>query len=376
MMSDAVNNESLRLPDLEALVDSLPSATMVTDRSGRIVIANTLLSSTLGLDCDRTLAGAAMWQVLPEGLREAVAAMQREVLIYGNDVHRDIEVRLSSGHARKLFAVHVSPVTGKADQPQFFSLVLHEASEKQEIAELKKLDHLKSNFMALVSHELRTPLTSIRGAIHLLADSTEPQADPQRSLIDIIQGNTDRLIRLVNNLLEIAAIDNGTFIVSKAPTSVGPLIAQAIVRSQVAANNKFINLRYLGDDTMADIDPERFIQFITYLVDNAIKFTPTGGQITVVTTQDHDGSLLVTVTDTGCGVPIQARERIFDRFFQVEDPMTRCCEGAGVGLYLARHIVLGHEGSIWVDSSKSGGSVFHAVFPAVRRSGFPSVSYL
>src|SRR5687767_9344239 len=145
-MSDAVNYESGRLPELEALTDALPNGLMVIDRQGKVVLANTLLSKILGASPDDPLEGKQMWQALPAGLREVVAAMQREVLIYGAEAHRDLDMALPHG-AQKLLDLQLSPVSGKTGQPEFFSLSVSEAAERQEIAELKKLDLIKSNFL-------------------------------------------------------------------------------------------------------------------------------------------------------------------------------------------------------------------------------------
>lgn len=361
-MSDAVNDQSSRILEFEALADALPTGLLVVNRQGTITLANTLVSTLLGISTDQRLDGQGMWQVLPVGLRELVASMQREVLIYGAEARRDFEVICADG-SRRLLGVYLAPIAGRNEQPDHFCLSLTEAADRQEVAELKKMDQLKCNFLAMISHELRTPLTSIRGAVHLLSENSVAATDQGKALVGIIQSNSERLIRLVNNLLEMVAIDNDTFVVNRSTAAIKPLVEQAIFRSEAAAKAKFLTLEYTGEDCSTDIDPERFVQFITYLVDNAIKFTPHGGSISVNATCNTEGALTVVVSDTGCGVPAYAREKIFDRFYQVEDPMTRCTGGAGVGLYLARYIVLRHGGRMWVDSNTCGGSDFHALFP-------------
>ncbi len=370
-MCDAVNNEPGRLPDLEALTDALPTAVMVVDRQGKIVLANTLVSRLLGIPTDQRLDGKHMWQALPLGVREVVAAMQREVLIYGAEVRRDVEFTPVDGGVQKLLDVQLAPVAGRGEEPEFFSLSFSEAVDRQEIAELKKLDVLKSNFLAMISHELRTPLTSIRGAVHLLADESRASTDPNKALVNIIQGNSERLIRLVNNLLEMVAIDNNTFMVSRSRLEIAPLVNQAVEKCQAAAKAKFLKLESdLDAGTIGDVDPERFVQLVGYLIDNAIKYTPHGGQIVVRASVGTGGTLNLLVSDTGSGVPAFAREKIFDRFYQVEDPMTRCCGGAGVGLYLARHIAESHGGKLWMEANPAGGSDFRAIFPAMARVPF------
>lgn len=365
-MTDADNHDGL-IPDLVSLADALPHAMLVVNRQGTICLSNTLVASMLGMPGDHRVDGQPLWQALPPGLREMVVAMQREVLIYGIDAKREFELILPNSEF-KLLDVHLAPVNGHGGQPEQFCLVLADATARLEVVELKKLDQLKSNFLAMISHELRTPLTSIRGAVHLLSGNQATAVDQGAALIDIIQGNSERLIRLVNNLLEMVAIDNETFMVSRSVNPVKPLIQQAVARCAPAAATKFITIDAAGVDCTANIDAERFVQFVFYLVDNAVKFTPHGGQITVEATSSPDGSVEVSVGDTGPGIPAYAREKVFDRFYQVEDPMTRCTGGTGVGLYLAKHIVQAHGGSIWVQPSTEGGSVFLARFPVASPS--------
>lgn len=361
-MNDAVNESAKILPSLCAVVDALPAATLIINRQGVIVVANTVANKTLGIAADSTLEGKGMWQVLPVGLRETVAAMQREVLIYAADARRDFELILTNEEPR-LLDVHLAPVSSNGGPPESFCLVLHDASHRQEVAELKKLDLIKSNFLAMISHELRTPLTSIRGAIHLLGETEPCKSDPACALVDIIHSNSDRLIRLVNNLLEMVAIDNDTFSMSRNIADINPLIEKALSRYRAVAKAKFITLEQSGQAAPVAVDEERIVQLISYLVDNAIKFTPHGGRVTVSVSNTGNGPVQIVVSDTGCGVPAYARERVFERFYQVEDSMTRCCGGAGVGLYLAQYIVTKHGGRIWMDSNASGGADFFALFP-------------
>jgi len=188
------------------------------------------------------------------------------------------------------------------------------------------------------------------------------------ALVEIVRGNSERLIRLVNNLLEMVAIDNSTFSISRAPVSPGSLVRQVLDRYRDAARSKFVVMSFDEGTGVGLLDADRFKQLVGYLVDNALKFTPPGGRVSVSLSQLPSGPLQLKVSDTGGGVPAYARDCIFDRFYQVEDSMTRCCGGAGVGLYLARHIMQVHGGQIWMDPNSDGGSDFIAIFPGVPAS--------
>lgn len=359
-----MNDNDQTMPALYAFADALPSAAIILNRKGIICVANTRVSQTLNLSDDCALDGQSYWQVLPEGVRDLVAAMQREVLIYASDARRDLEFATPT-HEPRLLELHLAPINGNGGPPTHFCLVINDASARQQVEELKRLDVLKSNFLALISHELRTPLTSIRGAVHLLADAEPSKSESSGALVDIIHSNSERLIRLVNNLLEMVTIENETFTVTRTVLDVEPLIEQALERHAAAAAGKFATLATDGTSARAPVDPERFSQLLNYLLDNALKFTPPGGRITVSARQLPEGPMQLQVSDTGCGIPAYARERIFDKFYQVEEAMTRCCGGTGVGLFLAKHIVEKHGGKIWADANASGGADFIAVFPAL-----------
>lgn len=361
-MNDGVEKTGLPLPMLELVADTLPYALVVLARDGRVALANGRTYTVLGLSPDAPLDGQHMWQSFPPELRDSFAAMQREVVIYGTDVQRDVTFQSGNGEP-VLLEVTLAAVPTNEACPEYYTLTIAEAKDRQETERLKKLDQLKINFLAMISHELRTPLTSIRGAIHLLGKCDALQSESDQALVQIVGNNSERLIVLVNNLLEMVAIENRTFTVSRMPTSVNDAIHQAMVKCEKAAGDKFISIAVDGNPMVAQVDPERMAQLVTYLLDNAIKFTPHGGQVSVRYDRTDDGELHLTVSDMGCGVPAHARERIFDKFYQVEDPMTRGCAGAGIGLYLARTIAEYHGGRMWVESNSAGGSDFRAVFP-------------
>lgn len=361
-MSNAVNDNDQAMPALYAFADALPNAALILDRKGIICVANTRVSQTLGLSDDCALDGKSYWQVLPAGVRELVAAMQREVLIYASDARRDLEFGTPPQEPR-LLELHLAPIHSNGGPPAHFCLVINDASARQQVAELKRLDTLKSNFLALISHELRTPLTSIRGAVHLLSETEPNKTESTGALVDIIHSNSERLIRLVNNLLEMVTIENETFTVTRTTANIEQLIQQSLERHAATAASKFATLTTECCPAVAPVDPERFSQLLNYLLDNALKFTPPGGRISITAKQLPEGALQLQVSDTGCGIPAYARERIFDKFYQVEEAMTRCCGGTGVGLFLARHIVEKHGGRIWADANAEGGTDFIAVFP-------------
>jgi PAS domain S-box-containing protein len=345
---------------LESLLDSLPMGTLLFDRQGQVLQTNGKACELLGVSSDLPSHGKTLWEFIPSALRDAILALQREVLIYSTDAHKEFSVPDTSGNLRRV-EVFVSGL-GDSASPNYFLLTLLDASVRQEVDDLKKLDQLKSNFMAMISHELRTPLTSIRGATHLLHSHLPAASDSSDfSLIGIVQTNTERLIRLVNNLLDMVTIENNSLALMPRPENVCELITQVLEKFEPLAKAKFQTLESRCDHVEWEVDSERFKQLIAHLVDNAVKFTPPGGRISVALKRDGD-RMEVCVSDTGCGIPVHAREEVFSRFYQVQDPMTRCIGGAGIGLYLAGNIAELHGGRIKVQGNADCGSDFIVIF--------------
>lgn len=228
---------------------------------------------------------------------------------------------------------------------------------------LRELDALKSEFLANASHELRTPLTAISGALELLVGyGARARLDEKGGmLIDLIDRNTGRMRRLVDDLLDFSRMETGRVKLEKTRFELRPLIEETIKDLVLRAKEKNITVSLEGAAGANEIyaDRERIRQVLVNLVNNAIKFTPEGGSIIVRYANDGNGTTQLSVSDTGVGIPSDKREKIFEKFYQVDGSVSRVQSGFGLGLAIAKSIVQAHDGKIWVESEPGKGSTFH-----------------
>jgi signal transduction histidine kinase len=227
---------------------------------------------------------------------------------------------------------------------------------------LRELDEMKDEFIGLVSHELRTPLTSIIGYVKLLRDKrvSELHAD---HYADVIQRNSQRLLRLVEDLLFLSQNHPGKMAVELRSADLGEIAASAVAEMRPEAERRNIDLALsAGAAPHFAVDAARIAQLLGNLISNAVKFTPDGGTVRVEVGTEGDQAVL-TVADTGVGIPAADRERIFDRFFRSAIATRQAIPGTGLGLTIARDIVAAHDGTITVESDEGRGSTFKVWLP-------------
>ena len=221
---------------------------------------------------------------------------------------------------------------------------------------------LKDELIGVVSHELRGPLTAIRGGLRLMAPHVENLDDKSRKLFDMATRNSDRLLRLVNDLLDLERIESGTLPLERRSVPSAQLLEDARDASSGTAESSGIAVEVSADDSLVNADPDRVIQVLMNLIGNAIKFSPPEGIVRVAARRDGD-ELHFMVADQGRGIPPDQIDRIFDRFAQVDSSDAKQRGGAGLGLSISRAIVNQHGGRIWAESVASRGSTFHFVIP-------------
>ncbi|MFI5062820.1 MAG: sensor histidine kinase [Streptosporangiales bacterium] len=227
---------------------------------------------------------------------------------------------------------------------------------------LRELDALKDEFIALVSHELRTPLTSIIGYVKLLRDDRASGLDTEH-FSEVIERNAERLLRLVGDLLFLSQVQSGKLTVEFRPADLADIAFQSVQEIRPEAERKRIDLMLTATAVQCEaIDPLRIAQLLANMLSNAVKFTPPGGHIEVRVDRDGDEAIL-TVSDTGLGIPAADREHIFERFFRTASATEHVIPGTGLGLTISRAIVEAHGGSIAVDSEEGRGATFTVRLP-------------
>jgi len=233
---------------------------------------------------------------------------------------------------------------------------------RDDIRQLKEVERLKTEFVSTVSHELRTPLTAIRGALGLvLAGTTGVIASKTRDLLQIGLQNTERLIRLINDILDVERIESGHLFVRREPCELAEILRTTVESLRTVAMETHVSLVIEAQESVVVTgDPDRLVQVFTNLISNAVRFSPRGESVTV-TLRTTPTSVVVFVSDRGPGIPLEFRKRIFGKFQQA-DP-AGASGGAGLGLAIVRAIVERHGGSIRFDSAPGHGTTFITEFP-------------
>ncbi len=238
------------------------------------------------------------------------------------------------------------------------------------ITELKKLEHMKADFVANVSHELRTPLTSIKGYIETLMDRNYDSQEEKKNFLQIINENTDRLIVIASDLLVLSEIESNNLNSEEEKKGYGEIdIGETIRRSADSldslARKKKISLSVEVQDSLPVCKANKFLleRMLINLIENAVKYTPQGGSVSVNVLCPNKTSLRIEVIDTGIGIPSEHQERIFERFYRVDKNRSRGLGGSGLGLSIVKHAVLQHGGSIEIKSSEGEGSTFTVNLP-------------
>jgi two-component system phosphate regulon sensor histidine kinase PhoR len=234
------------------------------------------------------------------------------------------------------------------------------------VTELQRADAVRREFVANVSHELRTPVAALKAMAETLASGALDDPPAARSFVDRIELEADRLAQLVEELLELARLEGGRAFVEGERVDVAAVVTRAAERVRPLADRRAVALK-VEPGASAEVlgDAARLERAVVNLVDNAVKFTPPAGGVTVREWQDN-GEVLVSVADTGPGIAAEDQARVFERFYKAD--RARATGGAGLGLAIAKHTVLAMGGRIWVESTEGKGATFVIALPRSVRS--------
>ena len=232
---------------------------------------------------------------------------------------------------------------------------------------LAELDDMKKDFVSHVSHELKAPLASMRQVfLLLLQEIAGPLSEQQRRLLQLSSKSAERLAAMVGNLLDVSRMEAGTMEYAMQPHDVTALAQTVADEFEVQANERHIQIKLASDvPVWAECDRDRIVQVIGNLFENALKFSPEGSEIMTKIEQPEKQKLMVSVTDSGSGVPIEHKQKIFEKFHQVKRGRKITGQGVGLGLAICKTIVEAHGGKIWVEDNPAGGSVFCFTLSAV-----------
>jgi len=375
-LADALNETAQRLEGTirslsgernrsSAILRSMVEGVAVIDAQERLVFINRAFAEILNLDAERS-EGRSILEILRHS--ELVGLIRKA--LRGEE---GLETNIAMGFVQqRSFAVTAAPVkaldtAGKiappgsaveTSEPSGAVVVLHD------VTDLRRLERVRQDFVANVSHEFKTPLTAIQGfAETLLAGALE---DPRnnRRFLEIIREHAARLARLTDDLLKLARIEAGKLEVQFSPVTVADLVDGCTETALLKAERKQIAMSIDVPPTFPAVrgDAALLHEVLQNLIDNAIQYTPSGGSVHVgAATSGREA--VITVEDTGIGIPLADQERIFERFYRVDAARSREAGGTGLGLSIARHIVEAHGGHISVESEVGGGSKFSFSLP-------------
>ena len=341
----------------EAIIFSISDAVLVTNRFDELILANQAAEKLLGFELSTALR-ENIDKIISDG---TLVRLVRETRGHGQSFTRKVvEHTIDQKGAPRTFSITLSCVVAANGEVSGVVAVLHDITREKEIAKMK------TDFVSNVSHELKTPLSSIKAYIEMLVDGEAEDDKTRNEFYDIISTETDRLHRLIENILNISRIESGVVKVVREPTSMTAVAKQILDVAVPQARLKNIELvdRLAPVYHQVEADRDMIYQAVLNLVSNALKYTPEGGKVTVsVSADERRGVAVCEVSDTGAGIPSDDLPHIFDKFFRVR-ANKGMAKGTGLGLTLVKHIVeTVHDGKLTVTSEAGKGSTFSFELP-------------
>lgn len=356
---------------MEAIFANLTEGLIVARADGTILRVNPAACEILDLDAEEVVGTAAVPR--PNAFTrldgEAVLPSERPLAkALAGEIQRHVVLRYHGLTAERIVTISAAPILDAKGEIQMAVAILQDISEFEEVqrayTELKLLEQRKAEFLNAVSHELRTPLTAIIGYAEFLDEGIAGTLSPsQRDYVSHILGGTDRLMRLINDLLDFARLEAGAFRLDIGAVEYPTLVERTVSSVESLAMRKGIDVAVEVSPEIPEVsaDPERVAQILLNLLSNAVKFTPEGGHVSVRAWMDGD-CIVTEVSDTGVGLSAQDKERIFNKFYRAQES-AKSVPGTGLGLAITRGLVEAHGGHISVESTPGVGSTFRFTLP-------------
>ena len=352
---------------LQATIATVPAALVIVEApTGRVVMQNAAADTLVGREPDDERERLAYWESFHASYRDGrhcpldewgtQRALRGEVV-----VGQEMVIRPPDGRAVPIL-VSAAPLRDETGE------IVGAVSAFQDITSLYEVDRLKNEFVSIVSHELRTPLTSIKGSLQLLLDDLPLVNPDHRVLMDVALANVDRLVRIINDILDISKIEAGKLELNPRPSDVKDLVSHSIQSVQQIAKGSSVILTPVIAEGVPRVlaDPDRTVQAIVNLLSNALKYAPARSEVTLSVAPDQVGLVRFAVTDHGRGIAADKLGMLFQKFQQVDGADTRKFRGTGLGLAITKALVEMQGGSVSVTSEPGKGSTFAITVPVAR----------
>lgn len=371
-LSAAINNLSIRVEEsqestdaerrrLDGVLAHMSDGVLATDRRGNVIIINNMVLQLLGVDDEKEVIGQSILGVLD--IRQNYSI--RDLVENGQAQN---EVILDGLTDDTIISASFSPIQRESGFVSGLVCVLHDITDQVQEEEERK------QFVSNVSHELRTPLTSVRSYVEALSNGAinDPELSPR--FLKVVEDETERMIRMINDLLSLSRMDSGTTKLDLEYVNIGELFNYILNRFDMIIKNetaddsdqkKYTIDRHITNKSLwVEIDPDKFTQVIDNIMNNAVKYSPDGGVITARLTDTHN-HVILSIADQGLGIPRKDLRHVFDRFFRVDKARSRKQGGTGLGLAISKEVINLLGGQIWVNSTEGKGSTFYIALPYV-----------
>ncbi len=353
-----------------AVISNFPDGLLIFDRAGAIDMVNPKAEKLLGMSSTE-LAGKKMEDLEKEErldpLTEILAGFEEfnKESAEKNDIEPRMEMEMVKGQTLEVSVIPV--VTG---ENKIGTLVaIHDISRE------KMIEAMKSEFVSIAAHQLRTPLSAIKWTMRMLLDGDLGELnDDQMELVNKTYASNERMVNLINDLLNVSRIEEGRYLYKPELIHIEDIVDPLIETYKLEMERREIDFkveRSEGKTPTVAIDNEKMTLVIQNFLDNAMKYTPKGGE--VVLSIDHDDKtnrVRISVKDSGVGIPKDQQPRLFSKFFRAANVVRMETEGSGLGLFICKNIVEAHGGKIWFESKEGEGSIFHFDLPAKDKKGF------
>ena len=334
----------------QAVFNSMTEGVLVLEDSGRVQLVNQSLHRLFSLSSD--VRGKSIIEAfrLPE-LADLVKRIASERTI------QNCTLELP-GMEERWVEVNAAAVLDRDGTQRGAILVFHD------LTRIKQLERTRQEFVANVSHELRTPLSLIKGFVETLLEGAKNDPDKATRFLQTIEKHTDRLTFLIEDLLTISRLESGQIVMNHHPVDLREETQRVVDDLRSRAEEKHITLdNRVPADLTARADADRLQQVLTNLVENAIKYGRNDGKVTIGGTAMPEGRIEIWVQDDGPGIPVESRDRVFERFYRVDRARSRETGGTGLGLSIVKHIVQAHGGEVWLKSELGAGTTFYFTLP-------------
>ena len=338
---------------MEAMLDSMIEGLLVLDPRGRIALANRAAENLFGFS--RMMVGGTLLEAIRH---HEVAALAARVGTEGAVVEHEVRLEVPDPRVLQISAVALRDATGAAAGAV---LVFHD------VTRLRELEGVRQDFVANVSHELRTPLSLIKSTAETLIDGAKDDPVVATRFLEIIDKHANRLTLLIDDLLLLAKLDSGRIEMKFRALELSEAAQDALDDFGIMARARNVTLtNAVPSGLVARADPERLRQVLSNLIDNAIKYGRAEGHVTMNGRIIDVGHVELSVRDDGPGIPMEAKERVFERFYRVDKARSREQGGTGLGLAIVKNVMEAHGGEVRVESSPSQGTTFFLRLPVAR----------